>query len=393
MEYKKVSWVRFLLDVFIVSLGAFGGPEAHYGVIQDQMVDKRKYINEEELLEFIALTGILPGPSSTQTIIAIGYKMGGPLLGFLTFLVWALPAIIIMTILSFLGDFLKENNINTRVMRFVSPMAVAVIIMAAYKIIGKMKKESYSYPLIILGALISYFYREPLIFPLLLLSGGLVSILASNEKTLWNKVKINPPWIYLILFFIFALGSQGLWLVSKDILFHLFASFYKFGYMVIGGGQVVVPYMTGELVDKYNYLSLEEFLTGFGLVQGMPGPMFSFASYAGGMAARGHGTFIQIMGALLSGIGIFLPGIFLIYFVVPEWEKIKKIKAIKISLKGITAVAAGLIVASAFNLAIKSGLSLENVLVIIGTLGLLKLKKIPVPVIVALMVILGFIFK
>ena len=84
-DNKTIKWRSFLKDVLICSLGAYGGPEAHYGVFTDQLVIKKKYLSEEEMVELIALTGILPGPSSTQTIIAIGYKTGGPLLAFLTF--------------------------------------------------------------------------------------------------------------------------------------------------------------------------------------------------------------------------------------------------------------------------------------------------------------------
>lgn len=102
-ENQTISphWGKFLGDVAICALGAYGGPEAHYGVFIDQLVIKRRYLAEEEMTELIGLTGILPGPSSTQTIIAIGYKVGGPLLALLTFLVWALPALIAMTALSF----------------------------------------------------------------------------------------------------------------------------------------------------------------------------------------------------------------------------------------------------------------------------------------------------
>ncbi|OQB53954.1 MAG: Chromate transport protein [Firmicutes bacterium ADurb.Bin146] len=107
---EKVRWSTFLKDVFICSLGAYGGPEAHYGVFTDQMVIKKKYLTEEELVELIALTGILPGPSSTQTIISIGYKVGGPMLGFLTMLVWGLPVILLMTALSFLSQFFEKTE-------------------------------------------------------------------------------------------------------------------------------------------------------------------------------------------------------------------------------------------------------------------------------------------
>jgi len=97
-KYSKIRWNTFLKDVIICSLGSYGGPEAHFGVFTDQMVVKKRYLSEEELVELIALTGILPGPSSTQTIVAIGYKMGGPLLALATMLVWALPPLIVMTL-------------------------------------------------------------------------------------------------------------------------------------------------------------------------------------------------------------------------------------------------------------------------------------------------------
>lgn len=126
--------ISFLKDVLICSLGAYGGPEAHYGVFMDQMVAKKKYITEEELIELIALCGLLPGPGSTQTIVAIGYKMGGPILGFLTMLVWGLPAIIIMTALSFLSEIFDSFNLNPAILRFIAPMSAGFIILAAYRI-------------------------------------------------------------------------------------------------------------------------------------------------------------------------------------------------------------------------------------------------------------------
>ncbi len=131
---KSVSWKTFLLDVFICSLGAYGGPEAHFGVFTDQLVIKKKYLTEEELVELIALTGILPGPSSTQSIMAIGYKIGGIKLAILTMLVWALPVLIVMTGLSFLSQLLVTLNISQEGLRFVGPMAVGFIIIAAYRI-------------------------------------------------------------------------------------------------------------------------------------------------------------------------------------------------------------------------------------------------------------------
>ncbi len=388
---NKVSWSLFLKDVLICSLGAYGGPEAHYGVFTDQMVIKKRYLSEEELVELIALTGILPGPSSTQTIIAIGYKVGGPLLAFLTLLVWALPVLTIMTILSFLKTFLNELNISQDILRFIGPMAVGFIVTAGYRLGRKIIKNKLTLVLFIFGGIMTYLIREPWIYPAVLLTGGLISLIMTKEKQLFNKVKLDPPWIYLITFGVIALSALGLSLAFDNIIIHLFESFYRYGYLVIGGGQVVVPMMFSELVDVNQYMTSQEFLTGFGLVQGLPGPMFSFSAYAGGIAASGGSFITQVAGAVVSGIAIFLPGILLIYFIYPVWENLKKIKAIKISLNGITAVAGGLIVTTAIVLMQKTGFELINIMVLTITIVLLLTRNIPAPFIVALALFLGAI--
>lgn len=388
---SRANWTIFLKDVLICSLGAYGGPEAHYGVFTDQMVVKKKYLSEEELVELIALTTILPGPSSTQTLVSIGYKYGGPLLAFLTLLVWAVPVLIIMTLLSFLTSFLIKMNISQDGLRYIGPMAVGFIVVAAFRIGIKVVTDKVTLALLFFGGITTYLIREPWIYPLVLVMGAIVSIIISKEDNLCNRVKINPPWAYLIVFIIFAIGSLSLSLMYNNKLIQLFESFYRYGYLVIGGGQVVVPLMYSELVEVNQYMTNQEFLTGFGLVQGLPGPMFSFSAFAGGMAARGEGTFIQILGAFLSGIGIFMPGLLLIYFVYPVWEGLKGIKGIKISLKGITAVAAGLIAGASIILMQKSGFSLDNIIVTAFSIVILLTKKIPAPLIVLAALVIGFL--
>jgi chromate transporter len=149
LENNKISRKTFLKDVLICSLGAYGGPEAHYGVFTEQMVIKKKYLTEEEMIELIALTAFLPGPSSTQTLVSIGYKTGGPALAFLTLLVWALPVLTVMTLLSFLSQFLTSQNISQDVLRYIGPMAVGFIVVAAYRIGRKIIKDKITFALLI----------------------------------------------------------------------------------------------------------------------------------------------------------------------------------------------------------------------------------------------------
>ena len=391
-SHKEVPWSSFLKDIFICSLGAYGGPEAHYGVFTDQLVTKRNYLTEEELVELIALTGILPGPSSTQTIVAIGHKIGGPRLALLTMLVWSAPVLVLMTILSFISQILATLHFSEDLFRYIGPMAVGFILVAALRIGRKVITNRVTFLLFLLGGIATYLIRAPWIYPLVLVAGGIIEILVSKEDKLWNHVKLNPPWKYLLAFLFFAVGSLALTFFWKNQILHLFESFYRYGYLVIGGGQVVVPLMYSDLVEINSFMTDQEFLTGFGLVQGLPGPMFSFAAYAGGMAARGHGIFIQIFGALAGGIGIFLPGILLIFFVYPIWESLKQIKGIKVSLKGITAVAGGLIASSGVILFLKNGFSVDSILILLLTIGLLLSKKLPAPVIVIITLLCGIIF-
>ncbi|TVP86142.1 MAG: chromate efflux transporter [Acholeplasmataceae bacterium] len=389
--YPKVHRLSFLKDVLICSLGAYGGPEAHYGVFTDQMVVKKQYLTEEELVELIALTGVLPGPSSTQTIIAIGYKIGGPVLAILTFLVWAMPAILIMTALSFMYVFLSRINLDADGLRYIAPMAVGFIAVAAFRIGRKVIKNTMTALLFVLGAVVTYLIRSAWVFPVVLLAGGVIAVLSTKEKQLWQRSRIRPSWLYLALFAGIAIGTILLVQWFDHRLLTLFDRFYRFGYLVIGGGQVVIPYMYTDLVHVQGYMTTQEFLTGFGIVQGIPGPMFSFSAYAGGLASRSGGVLMQILGALAAATGIFLPGILLIFFVYPIWESLKQIKGIRVSLSGITAVAGGLIAIAAVILMTASGFSFDNILVLLVTVGLLVTKKIPAPFIVLLTLLAGFL--
>ena len=382
MPNSRLHWTAFLRDVLICSLGAYGGPEAHFSVFLDQMVSKRKYLSEAELVELVALCSILPGPTSTQAIVSMGYKAGGPLLALLTMFVWAIPVMFVMGALSFLYQFLEVRKISFQVLRFIGPMAVGFIIVAAFRIGRKVVTDLPTALLMAGSALATYFFREPWIFPVLLLCGGFASILLSKETDIWNKVAMNPPWAYLALFVLFALGGLVLANLTQNRLALLFENFYRYGYLVFGGGQVVVPVMHSELVHVRQYLSNQEFLTGYGLVQGLPGPMFSFAAYAGGMAARDGTTAHQILGAIISGISIFLPGLLLIYFVYPIWETLKQVRAIRISLRGIGAVAGGLIAIAAVTLTQASGFAPENLVATGLSVLLLVSRKIPAPLIV-----------
>ena len=138
---KKVKWSTFLKDVFLCSLGSYGGPEAHYGVFSSILIEKRKYLTEEELTELIGLYAIVPGPSSTQTITAIGYYVVGPVLALLSFLVWAMPAIVTMSLIGVFFSVVASNSFWQPLITYLPAVAVAFIIYAAFSISKKVLKK------------------------------------------------------------------------------------------------------------------------------------------------------------------------------------------------------------------------------------------------------------
>ena len=386
-----IRWTAFLKDVFICSLGAYGGPEAHVGVFLDQLVARRHYLEENELIELVALCSLLPGPTSTQTIVAVGHKLGGPRLALLTMLVWALPALGVMTLLSFLYQFLDARAISRDTLRFLGPLAVGFIVVAAFRIGRKVVVDLPTAALMLFGAGATWFIRAPWIFPAVLLAGGATTLLAGRRPGLWTRVRLDPPWRPLALFAALALGLLLLAMLTGHRLAILAESFYRYGYLVFGGGQVVVPLMHDELVQWRGYMTHAEFLTGYGLVQGLPGPMFSFAAYAGGMAARGGTPLVQILGAVAGGVGIFLPGLLLIFFVYPVWETLRQIPAIRLALRGVNAVAGGLIAIAAVILLQAGGFRPEPLAATALAIALLATRRFPAPLLVATALAAGFV--
>lgn len=379
---------RFLKDIFLCLLSAFGGPENHFSVLMDQLAVKKKYVSETDLIEMISLCHMLPGPTSTELIIAVGHRVGGPRLAFSAMLIWALPSLFILTALSFLYDISNGSEQITGLLRFIGPMVVGFIFVAAFRMGKTVITNRMTGLLFILSALVILMVRTPWSIPLMLLIGGTATLLAAGERNLWHKVALKPTWTYLIVFLAIAACSFLLALTTDNKLIDLFDSFYRFGYLIFGGGQVAVPLMYSELVDVKQYMTGQEFMAGFGLAQGIPGPLFSFSGYAGSLAARGDGVGMQLLGAAVSGVAIFMPGLLLIFFVYPIWEGLKTMKGIQVSMLGINAVAGGMVAGMGLYLLALNGLNPLNIFVTLLTGALLLWGKLPTPILVLLT--LGF---
>ena len=374
---RKIRYLIFLKDVLILAFTTFGGPQVHLAMMFDRFVKKRAYLTEAELLELNALCQILPGPTSTQTVTALGFKIGGPNLAYLTLLVWCLPAVAIMTSFGMIVDHLQDQNQSLRFARFIQPMAVGFLIVAGYRIARKVIQNQSGLVLAILAALTAYAFRSPYVTPIVILAGGITTAFTYQKQSVMAKQPLQIEWANFVLWLGVFVGVAVLGVVTQSFPVRLFENFYRNGSLVFGGGQVLTPMLYNEFVAFKHYLTREEFLSGLGLVQAIPGPVFAFASYIGALSMRNEGTQGQLLGSLVSTVGIFLPGTFLIFFVYRFWGQLKRYRVVRASLEGINAASSGLTAAAAIALFEPMAPQWPMVAVVLGTILVLELTKIP----------------
>ena len=392
LKIKQFRHILFLLDVLKLAVTAFGGPQVHLVQFQKKLIDKKKYITSAELKELNSLCSILPGPTSTQTITAIGFKIGGPLLAFFTLAVWVFPACLIMGVFAIIIHFYHLENPKLNFLKYIQPMAVGFIIYAAFQIIQMFISKMYHWILLILSSSVAILYQTPYLFPILLLLGGFISSQVNKEKT--NKVNPmkNINWSNFILFLSVFITAALLGLFTQNKIVLLFENTYRFGSIVFGGGHVLIPMMYNQFVEIKHFLTANEFIAGVGLVQAMPGPVFCIATFCNAMALQEYGISGQLLGAFIGTIAIFLPGTFLIFFIYPIWNQLKNYIPIKNAIEGVNATSAGLVIASAYLLFKPVVLNQSNMIVLLLTLFLLLTTKVPSPVIVIICVLAGFIY-
>jgi chromate transporter len=394
---KRVRYYLFLKDVLLLAVSTFGGPQAHLAHFHKVLVNKRKYLSEEDLMEINSLCQIIPGPASTQTLTAIGFRIGGPNLAYLTLLVWIFPAVIIMTTAAVLMSNIQERNWSLEFTRFIQPMAVGFVSYGAYMISLKTVTTKTGIAIMILAAVISYFVQAPFIFPVILLCAGLVTALKFRAQPKEIKKEIKIDWANFLLWAGVLIIAAILGGITKALPIKLFENFYRNGSLIFGGGQVLAPLLYTEFVQYAKPLhyptSHNEFLSGYALAQAIPGPNFSFSAYLGALSMREYGIGGEILGAFMSACGIFLPGTFLIFFVIRFWDSLKTYRAVRASLEGLTAASAGLVTASAIILFQPLENTFLNFGVTIGTFCLLVFTRIPSPFIILLGLALGLILK
>jgi chromate transporter len=412
--------LHFLKSVFLQSITAFGGPQAHIAMMMKTFVHERPYVTKEELLEYNGFCQLLPGASSTQTITLIGYKRGGVWLAVLTLIIWILPASLLMGAFSFLIEYIDKKDLE-HIFKFIPPMAVGFLVYAALVSFGNSIKNTITWVIMLVSAATTYaLFKQPWVFPLLIVLGGISTNLSKKRipqiERKPRKIKWWNIWLFAIIFivagFVSSKAKKNDWPNRKPI--NLFENTYRMGSLVFGGGQVLMPMMyeqfcirsvaVKEKKKDENVITIDkdDMYNGMGIVRAIPGPVFSIATFTGGLALKDMGqtpserTVMQLLGCLIGTISIFLPSALLVLFFFPIWSYLKKYAAVYRSIEGINAAVVGILIAATLYIMkdisiiqVKT-VSFINVATILGTFLLLNYTKIPSPIIVMLCLGLGY---
>ena len=417
---KYLKQIIYLKDILIFSFTAFGGPQGHLGMMIKIFVQKRKYLTINELMRINTFCQMLPGATSTQTLLLIGYKRGGLGLAIMSLLVWILPASLFMGGLAIFVNFIPNRSYLDGIFKFIQPMAIGFLIYSTYQAIFSLLKTGLSIIIFFVSLGLSLvFFKGPWIFPVILFLGAMISVFFSKRNTIEASLpNLTIRWIYIRLFFLFFIISALLSEYSRKFdgnirkEFNLIEHFYRFGSIVFGGGDVLIPMMyeqfvirpTSSHIQKKNRNVLKigsnDFLIGSGLVRGVPGPVFSIASYMGVMVYKDKNVFWQILGGLSGIVALFLPGILLVLFFYPVFNNFQRYVVVLQSINGIQSSVVGIMLTSTIYLIYNTLMipmvdlkfGILSMMTIVVTFCVLRFTKVSPHILVIGFILLGLLF-
>lgn len=364
-------------DVFLVflrlGLTSFGGPAAHLGYFHDEFVRRRQWLSESAYAELVALCQLLPGPASSQVGLAIGFLRGHYVGALAAWLAFTLPSAILMALFA-LGLGVWPDAAEGGWVAGLKLFVVAVVAQAVWQMGGKLCPDRTRQGLALMVAIILLVAGSAAMQVVALAIAGLAGWVlrvppGQQQASLSLPVKGRHPMVFVVLFGLLLLvsflpsqpGSMG-WLAAE---------MYRSGALVFGGGHVVLPWLQEGFVAS-GQVPADTFLAGYGVAQAVPGPLFTFSAFLGGINGG-------VWGAIVALLSVFLPGVLLVFAGLPLWQWLRHHDAARSVLAGVNAGVVGLLLAALFDPVWTSAVhSPAGVAFILATWWALAIARVPV---------------
>jgi chromate transporter len=353
---------------------AFGGPAAHLGIVHDEVVKRRKWLDDEQFLDLVGATNLIPGPNSTEMTIHLSYlRAGWPgfILGGISFI---LPAVLMVLGLAWSYQKYGAAPQVAWVLYAVKPVVIAIIVKALW-FLGK---QALKIPLTGIASvsvlLLNLLGVDTLV---LLFSAGVIVMLIRN----FRKLKTIPP--AMKSFLPFTMPSIASLVPRAFNLSTLFFTFLKIGSVLYGGGYVLLAFLRSDFVVRLGWLTEKQLIDAVAIGQVTPGPLFTTATFIGYILAG-------VPGAILSTVGIFIPSYFFVAISNRFIPKMRQSIWFSEFLNGVNAASIGLMAAVTIQLAKAVFVDLTSIILAVLSLTLVVFTKISTTWIILAAVLFGF---
>lgn len=385
-ELKPGSPGEVFLTFLKLGLTSFGGPVAHLGYFRDELVERRRWIDEAGYADLVALCQFLPGPASSQVGYALGLLRAGPVGGLAAWSAFTLPSAALLVLFAVSAAYF-EGPIGAGLVHGLKLVAAAVVAQAVWRMACTLTPDRQRAAIALVAVLVLVLFGGAAGQIIAILIGGLAGLrfcrttIVSSAMPSMFPVSRRIGGAALMIFFLLLAGLPIAARVTGAHGVALLDVFYRAGALVFGGGHVVLPLLEEGVVQP-GWIGSDGFLAGYGAAQAAPGPLFSFAAYLGAaMEPSPNG----IIGASLCLVAIFAPGLLLVTGALPFWNLVRARPQAQAAMRGANAAVVG-ILASALYSPVGTGAILNPVDFAVALAGffLLTVWKVQPWIVVAL---------
>ncbi|MBB3212706.1 chromate transporter [Herbaspirillum sp. Sphag1AN] len=353
----RCSQIDELARLFFIFLKlgctSFGGPVAHLGYFRQEFVVTRRWFDEQAYSDMVALCQFLPGPASSQVGMAIGMQRAGIAGAMVSFAGFTLPSALLLVLFA-LGLHDVAAHWGSGWLHGLKIVAVAVVAQALWGMGKSMAPDARRASIAVAAAVMVTVMPSPSaqIVVIMLAAGAGILLLdtsirspSSEERAVVPSDRMHGRFVgllYLLLFLVLLALLPVVAEKSGSYLLHLMSGFYRSGALVFGGGHVVLPLLQALVVPP-GWVSNDNFLAGYGAVQAVPGPLFTFAAYLGAMSTQNPNSWL---GALMATLAIFLPGFLLVAAAMPWWHSLRHALRMRRAMLGVNAAVLGILVSA-----------------------------------------------
>jgi len=333
IEKKRNETSLRELTMLFLKLGtiAFGGPAAHIAMMEDEVVRRRRWMTNDEFLDLLGATNLIPGPNSTEMAIHIGHRRAGWKGLLVAGASFILPAVLIVT--AFAWAYVRYGSVPQvkGVLYGVKPVIIAIVLQALWSLGRSAIKTKLLAVISLVGVLLTFLGIHEL---LVLLGGGLVVVFAGLVA---RAVRGQGPlkMISASPLLVFLQSAPPIAATVSFSLALLFLFFLKVGAVLYGSGYVLLAFIRADLVDRWHWLTESQLLDAVAVGQVTPGPVFTTATFIGYVLGG-------VKGAVVATVGIFLPAFFFVAVSGPLVPRIRQSPTAGAFLDGVNAAAMSL---------------------------------------------------